>query len=196
MNIQDELILVKESQQNPKAFSPLFQLYYPKIFNYVMRRVGSVMVAEDITSEVFFKAVKNLWQFRWKGVPFSSWLYRIAGNEIKKYYRKGKYACLSLDKMREDGIIDPSDSIDLVEELRRTEDMLLQHKEFLQVQKLLRTLPSQYQEVMSLRFFEDKKIIEIAQILGKKHGTVKSLLSRGIALLKDKMLKVQYENSV
>lgn len=188
MNIEDEIKIIHDAKKNPEAFSPLFRIYYPQIFNYVARRVGGVEMAEDIVAETFFKAVKNLWQFQWRGIPFSSWLYRLAGNEVKKYYRRNKYSSFSLEKMCEEGIIEPADSSDLVEEICEAEAIFQKHTDFLKIQKLLRSLPCKYQEVISLRFFEDKKIREIAEILGKKQGTIKSCLSRGIALLRNKML--------
>ena len=71
-------------------------------------------------------------------------------------------------------------SIELIE----AEDKLKMHRDFLEIQEKISELEIKYQEVITLRFFEKKKIQEIAEILGKKEGTIKSLLHRGLEKLK------------
>ena len=88
MNIEQERELVERAKNNAEAFGELYDRYYAQIFGYVLKRTASIEVAQDVTSEVFFKALKNLRQFRWRGVPFSSWLYRIATNENANHFRK------------------------------------------------------------------------------------------------------------
>jgi RNA polymerase sigma-70 factor (ECF subfamily) len=84
MNVEQERELVERAKSNREAFGELYDQYYSRIFGYVLKRTANIEVAEDVTSEVFFKALKNLRQFRWRGVPFSSWLYRIANLLWKK----------------------------------------------------------------------------------------------------------------
>jgi len=67
------------------------------------------------------------------------------------------------------------------------EEELKRYQDFLKVQEKISQLPIKYQEVITLRFFEKKKIKEISEILGKKEGTIKSLLHRGLEKLKDLM---------
>jgi RNA polymerase sigma-70 factor (ECF subfamily) len=90
MNVEQERELVERAKNNTEAFGELYDRYYSQIFGYVLKRTASIEVTQDVTSEVFFKALKNLRQFRWRGVPFSSWLYRIATNEIANYFTKNK----------------------------------------------------------------------------------------------------------
>jgi RNA polymerase sigma factor (sigma-70 family) len=87
-----EKALIRKSQEDIKAFGELYDQHYARIFNYVLRRTASIESAQDITSEVFFKALKNLKRFRWRGIPFSSWLYRIASNEVASYWLSSKAA--------------------------------------------------------------------------------------------------------
>jgi RNA polymerase sigma-70 factor (ECF subfamily) len=84
--------------------------------------------------------------------------------------------------IRDEGF-DPPDRTLLQEEIMKAEDEIQKHQDFLEVHKELQKLPLKYQEVLSLRYFEEKKVSEIAEILGKKEGTVKSLLWRGFEKL-------------
>jgi len=171
--------LVARAKKDPQAFGQIYDQYYSQIFGYILKRTANLEAAKDITSETFFKALKKLWQFRWQNVPFSSWLYRIAGNEIVNYYRKNGRQTVALDEIAE-----PPGACDLSEEMIEAEDELQRHQDFLAIQKKITTLSVKYQEVITLRFLEKKKIKDICQILKKKEGTVKSLLSRGLEKLR------------
>jgi RNA polymerase sigma-70 factor, ECF subfamily len=190
MDLKEEQELIAAARRNPQIFGKLYEEYYPGIFRYSLRRIADARIAEDITSETFFKALKNLWKFKWQNVPFSAWIYRIATNEINYYFRKGKYKPCSLESMMETGF-DPPGQSDLETEIEEIDAQIKRHKDFLVIQQELKKLPVKYQEVIALRFFEDKKINEIAAILGKKEGTIKSLLSRGLDLLKEKWADAQ-----
>jgi RNA polymerase sigma-70 factor (ECF subfamily) len=184
VDLEEEKELVKRARRDPEVFGRLYDQYYPQIFNYVLRRVANIEIAQDITSEAFFKALKNLRQFHWRNVPFSSWLYRIATNQITDYFRKGKQEMFSLEEIS-DSITPSNPSIESEvleagEELRRHEDFLLLHEN-------ISKLPIKYQDVITLRFFESKQIKEIGEILGKREGTIKSLLHRGLKKMKKLM---------
>jgi len=185
MDLNQEKILVDSAKTNPEAFGALFDEYYSKILGYSIKRTGDVHLAEDITAETFYKAQRKLWQFKWQGVPFSAWLYRIATNEINYYFRtKKRHNSISLEALTEDGNMQFADQHNFVEELQKAEDELMRHEIFLKVKNEISKLPIKYQEVIALRFFENKTISEIGQILDKKEGTIKSLLSRGIERLR------------
>lgn len=182
MNLESEQLLIAEVKDNPEQFGRVFDEFYPRILKYCVKRTGDVTLSEDITSEVFIKAFKNIHKFQWRDITFSAWLYRIALNEISSFFRKKQH--ISLDVMIQEDGFDPPDKTLFYEEILKAEDELRRHQDFLEVQKELQKLPVKYQEVLSLRYFEEKKISEIAEILDKKEGTVKSLLSRGF----DKLL--------
>lgn len=179
---------IEKAKNDPLVFGELFEKYYSPILNYILRRVGDVQVAQDITSDVFFIVLKKLWQFRWRNIPFSAWLYRIAGNEVSHYFRKNKVRSVSLEALMNENSWEPADALDLETELKEAEALLEQHQDYLQLQKLLFALPLKYQEVLCLKYLENKKIREISLILGKKENTVKSLLKRGLDLLQKKAL--------
>ena len=190
MDLDQERVIIEASRKDPEKFGLLFDKYYETILNYVVRRVGDVAVAQDITSTVFMKAYKKMWQFRWRGLPFVAWLYRIASNEIKTYYRKGVDGLLSLEELKEESGFEPSELQNVEEELIQAEEKLQEHKQFLLVQQEIAQLDPKYQEVLHLRFFENKKIREIGDILGKNTGTVKSLVSRGLKKLRENISPV------
>ena len=150
----------------------------------MLERVANVEIAQDITSEAFFKALKNLGQFHWRNIPFSSWLYRIATNQITDYFRKNKHAVVSLEEIS-DPISASNPSIEA--EILEAEEELEKHQDFLILHENISKLPIKYQEVITLRFFENKQIKEITQIVGKREGTIKALLHRGLEKLRKLM---------
>jgi RNA polymerase sigma-70 factor (ECF subfamily) len=99
MDRNREKRLIEQAKSDPEAFGVIFDAYYPDIFGYILRRTANVEVARDIASETFFKAFRNLSKFRWRGISISSWLYRIASNEIISFFRHKKYEPESLDEL-------------------------------------------------------------------------------------------------
>ncbi|MGQ9545664.1 MAG: RNA polymerase sigma factor [Dehalococcoidia bacterium] len=185
MDLSEEKKLVRQARKNPDAFAKLYDQYYPKIFGYTLRRTANLEAAQDITSETFFRALNKLWQFRWRTISFSSWLYKIASNEVNQYFRKAEYKkASSLEELQEQGfeLISPYDP---ETELIEAQEKLRQHQDFLEIQEKIVQLPAKYQQVITLRFFEKKQIKEIAEILGKKEGTIKSLLHRAVEKLRE-----------
>ncbi|MFO7996961.1 MAG: RNA polymerase sigma factor, partial [Dehalococcoidia bacterium] len=180
MDLDEEKALIKRAQKEPGAFAQLYDHYYARIFGYILRRTANLEAAQDITSETFFEALRKLWQFRWRNISFSSWLYKIASNEINQYVRKAEYRkSASLEESQEQGF-EPISSHDPESELIEAQEELKQHQDFLKIQEKIVRLPAKYQEVIALRFFEQKQIKEMAEILGKKEGTIKSLLHRAV----------------
>jgi RNA polymerase sigma-70 factor (ECF subfamily) len=179
VDLNEEKELIKRAKRDPEAFGKIYDENYPRIFGYILKRVADINIAKDITSQTFLKALKNLWKFKWRNIPFSAWLYRIANNEIANFFRKRKSKLIPLDKVSE-----PSSNSNPLTEIIAAEKQLQKHKDFLKMQEEISKLSIKYQEVITLRFFEKKKIREISEILDKKEGTVKSLIHRGLEKLK------------
>jgi RNA polymerase sigma factor (sigma-70 family) len=173
--------LVAEAKRDPEAFGAIFDTYYGPILTYVLRRTGDADLSQDIAAQTFLKALENLWRYRFTGVPLSAWLYRIAGNELKMHYRKKRLG-YSLEALVERGF-DAEDR----DEREALEQLVREDREFAEVSAALRELPVKYQEAVSLRYMEGKKYAEIAMIMGKREGTVRSLVSRGLATLKERL---------
>ena len=182
MDLDEEKELVEKARRNPEAFGALYDQYYSPIFNYVLRRVANIEIAQDITSEVFFRALKNLGKFRWQNISVSFWLYRIATNQITDHFRKNNHKTISLEEVKE-----LTANFDLPSDFPQAEEELIRHEDFLLLHQNIAKLSIKYQEVIVLRFFEDKQIKDIARILGKREGTVKALLHRGLEKLRKLM---------
>ncbi len=181
MDLTLERALVEKAKDDPDAFGALYDAYYSQILGYVLRRTANVQAAEDIVSEVFFAALKNISRFRWRGVPFSAWLYRIANNKTATYFTRGRNGCVHLDDVPESDLGSTSSA---EEEVTNAEAELNRHQQYLALHENMRRLDIKYQEVIALRFFENKQVNEISAILGKREGTVKSLLHRGLDRLR------------
>jgi len=181
MNLEEEKYLIERAKKDPEIFGKLYDEYYPRIFGYILKRTANLEVAQDITSETFLKALRNIWKFRWQNISLSSWLYRIASNEVANFFRKKKYKTISLQETRE-----PVSNYDLLAETIEAQEELKRHKDFLDLQEKILKLPIKYQEVIVLRFLEKKQVKEIGEILSRKEGTVKSLLHRGLEKLREK----------
>jgi len=184
MTLDDEKILVERAKSDKEAFAELYDKYCSQILGYVIRRTSNIEVAQDVTSQVFFKAYKNIGHFHWQGISFSSWLYRIAANEIANYFRDTKRRQIYSNKDPDE--IEASDSSPQ-DELTQAEEDLRKHEEYLSLHENLSKLSIKYQEVITLRYFERKHLKEIGEILDKSEGTVKSLLYRGLNNLRKLM---------
>ena len=181
MNLEQERNLIEKARNSAEAFGELYDIYYDQIFGYALRRTADIDTAKDITSAVFFNALRHIKNYRWQGIPFSHWLYRIANREIVDHYNRKKHEVLGnskeiyLEAQNSDGWRASGEN-----ELRKYED-------YLDLQRYISKLPTKYQEVITLKYFEDKDIKEISSILHKPEGTVKSLLHRGIEKLRKMM---------
>ena len=189
--VLNEEKLLKEVEDDPQKFGEIYEAFYKNIFGYVFRRTTNYDAAKDIAAETFLKAFAAIGKFKWRNISVLYWLYRIATNELNKYFNSRKYMPDSLGRIREEYGVDITDYSTAETEKIRLEEDLDKHKEFMRVNGLLKKLDLKYQDVISLRFFEQKSIKEIAIILNKKEGTVKSLLSRGIDMLKVNMTRTQ-----
>jgi RNA polymerase sigma-70 factor (ECF subfamily) len=157
--------LVSRAQSGDKdAFALLYQEYVTVIYRYTYLRVGKTEQAEDITQEVFLKALNNIGGYRYKGKPFVSWLFRIAHNIIIDYYRqvnKNKFILLAetMDIMADDN---PVTTVE-------------QSMEMAKLKQVIEKLPPRQKEVISLRFGSGLSVAETAKAIGKTEGTVKKL---------------------
>jgi RNA polymerase sigma-70 factor (ECF subfamily) len=181
--LNDEEQLIKQAKIDSKAFGQLYEVYYPKIFAYVFRVSGDYNTSRDIASETFAKAYIKISSFKWKGISISSWFFRIATNELNQYFRKKKYTPFTLIDLS----VYKEISLDntFTDETNTTLSNMYIAEDFKNVQKQLRALRPVYQKVIALKYFEEMTIKEISEILGKKEGTIKSLLSRGIDQLRN-----------
>jgi RNA polymerase sigma-70 factor (ECF subfamily) len=176
--------LLARAGSDPEAFGELFDRHFDSIFGYLLRRTGDWDLSRDLSSEVFLQALRHRWRFKWRGVPVSAWLYTIATNQLRMHYRGRIRATRLLDRLTHENVLERTDSAAIQDERSAWLRDRNQAEEFERVRQAMATLPLAEQEVLALRFFEQKQSSEIAQILGKREGTVRSLLSRGLARLR------------
>jgi RNA polymerase sigma-70 factor (ECF subfamily) len=176
--------LIERARTDPDAFGTLFERHFDRIFGYLLRRTGDWDLARDLTSEVFLQALQHVWRFRWRGIPVSAWFYAIATNQLRMHFRRRQRATRLLDRLTRESGLAAFDTPAVLAERASAQRDLEQAHEFERVRRALATLPVKEQDVIALRFFEQKSGAEIAQILGKREGTIRSLLSRGLARLR------------
>ena len=85
----DDRLLVEAAQKDPSRFAELYELNFARVYGYIARRVGDRDAAQDLTSDVFHKALASIHTFEWRGVPFAGWLLRIAANMIVDRSKRG-----------------------------------------------------------------------------------------------------------
>ena len=171
--MQDEQSLVNRAQHKDKeAFAQLYEKYFDRIYRYIFLRVGSQMEAEDLTQQVFLNALKSIRSFKWRGTPFSAWLYRIAHNLVVDYLRKSKKReTAPLDEAIASGGNSPQQVVELKLDIERLAGAI---KRLTQAQR----------EVISLRFTSELPIAEVARVMGKSPGAVKALQHSAILRLR------------
>ena len=175
--LQSEQQIIEAAKQNPEHFGPLYDKYYKQIFGYVYQRMDSKDAAFDLTAQVFLKALTNLEKYEYKGVPFASWLYRIAHSEVMQLFRNNK-------KLRTINA-DVGDLRNICEEVE--EEYMEQYKSILMT--VIKDLPEDELQLIELRFFEKRAFKEIAEILNITETNAKVKLYRILERVKKTLTK-------
>jgi RNA polymerase sigma-70 factor (ECF subfamily) len=172
----DERLLVEAAQRDPAKFDQLYELHFERVYAFVASRMQDRTTAEDVTSEVFHKALANLPKYEWRGVPFVAWLLRIAANAIVDQAKRA-----AREFPAPDDPPDPAADLDLQgSELRAVE-----HRA--QLFRLVGQLPEVQKQVVYERFVEQRSIREISERLGKTEGAIKQLQLRAVQKLRAQM---------
>lgn len=170
--VQDERDLILRAQAyEPGAFAEIYERYYQGIYNYTFYRVADDPLAEDLTAEVFVKALEAIDTFTFRGVPFSAWLYRIANNLVTDHFRRRpRNNHLPLEETQIATDDNPNDMMERGFTQR-------------ELASALSMLTDEQQQVVILKFVDGLSNIEVAQVLGKTEGAIKSLQHRALASL-------------
>ena len=179
--MQDEESLVRRAQKrDQEAFAQLYEEYFDKIYRYITLKIGDAVEAEDLTQQVFLNTLGAISSFRWRGKPFSAWLYRIAHNQVVDYLRRKKRTDVPL----EETLVGGSDDPQLAAERRLDIEQVL---------AATRQLTDAQREVISLRFTSELSIAQVAEVMGKSQGAVKALQHSGIVALRRALLVKENE---
>ncbi len=175
--MQDEESVVRRAQQHDQAaLTQIYEENFDKIYRYIVLKIGDRTEAEDMTQQVFLSAFKSISSFKYrKGTPFSSWLYRIAHNQIVDYWRKkSKRPTVPLEESLASSSSSGSDP-------RQEAEHSL---EVAQLVSATRQLTKAQQEVISLRFAGELSVAQAAKAMGKSEGAVKALQHSAIVSLR------------
>ena len=185
MSPEQQQDLINQCRNSPEAFGLVFDTWYAPVFGYIFRRTADYDLSRDIAAETFLKAFLKISTFNCRGVSLSAWLYRIATNELNQYYRSSKYKPQSLQQLLENPQMEKLLHQAADNERETMEKELQAFNDYNRIRQNLLKLDLKYQEVIALRYFEQKTNTEISIILDKNEGTIKSLLSRGLEKLRN-----------
>ena len=170
-----ERLLIEAAQQNRKRFADVYDEYFEIVYAYIARRVRRRGEVEDVTAEVFRKALENLPRFKWTGAPFASWLLRIASNVIADRAKRAAREA-NVDSDEAAGSTKASPQMDL-ESAERSKHLF----------GLVNQLPDNQQRVITMRFAEEKSVREIARVLACSEGAIKQLQFRALENLRKRV---------
>ena len=174
----DQDILIRQACSNREAFARLYRMNYERVFRYCFRRLFNRHAAEDVTSTVFFRVMRTISTFEGNSNGFRNWLYRIATNAVNDH--------LKTAKKRVETIKNAAQEHGRGRAFATESDYELQKKN-LAVKQALLSLKPKYQTVITLRYFEKMKLIEIAEILGQNPATIRTQLARALSKLRKEL---------
>ncbi len=174
----EERFLVEAAQADPSKFDALYELHFERIYFFIVSRVHDRAIAEDLTSEVFHKALANLSTYEWRGAPFSAWLFRIASNAIADQYKRA-----NREQQADDDTFDPPAPSSPNPSSKELE-FVDRHAFFF---GLVEKLPEIQRRVVCERFIEERSIKEIAERLKKSEGAIKQLQFRALQTLREQV---------
>ena len=169
--------LILASKKNIKNFSVLYNKYFDKIYTYIHNKIRHDDISGDLTQRVFMKGIAEIYKYEDRGFPYSSWLYKVASNEIKKYWRKN-------NKIQTIEITE-KDTISFISELNEKDNTDTRDK-LIKAINILSKEDEKAMNLLDLRFFEQKSFKEIGLELSISHGNAKIRTYRAI----DKIRKI------
>ena len=181
-NDVDERSLVEAAQRDASRFAEIYERYFDLVYASVVRRVRDRAATEDLTSEVFRKALASLPRFKWTGAPFGAWLLRIASNLIvdratrAARERNADEPALAMAAAAIDEPVNSQSQQSNLEAAERRARLF----------GLVDALPDDQRRVVAMRFAEEKSISEIAAELHRSEGAIKQLQFRALQNLRQR----------
>jgi RNA polymerase sigma-70 factor (ECF subfamily) len=175
----DVRALVARAQQGDRAaLEELYLLHFDRIYSYLQLSVGNRHDAEDLTTQTFLRMLEAIGRFRWQSAPFSAWLFRIAHNLAMDHFRAGRRVQVEEDL---------PETLDAEE--ASAEDQALDSLGHAGMLELIQRLSAEQRQVLTLKFLFGFANAEVAGILGKTEGAVKSLQHRALASLQKHVVR-------
>jgi RNA polymerase sigma-70 factor (ECF subfamily) len=170
---------IDEAPKCPAEFGSMYDRYVDKIYRFIYTRVRDRSIAEDISGEVFFKALKNLDKYRNQGCGVGPWLYRIAANAIADHYRRDERA-VALDSLPGE----PPSSENLLE-------LVVRRERVRQIWHAIDRLPRRQREAMRLKYSQDLSTVDIARVMERSADAVKLLIYRAVQQLRQELVPLE-----
>ncbi len=166
--------LVERAKKDPEAFGVLYERYVDQIYQYIFYRTSDRYDAEDLTAKTFYKALTSLNSYRYRGLPFSAWLYRIAHNLVANWHR---------DRQRRKSI--RLDSLVLAGKEREATERVIESGERVEALRgaITRLAPDR-RELLILKLVTGLSNKEIGRVMGRSEGAVKALYHRTLLSLR------------
>jgi RNA polymerase sigma-70 factor (ECF subfamily) len=171
--------LAERGKTESDAFGVLYDRHVKRIYNYVYYRIGRSQEAEDLTERVFMQALENLPRYEFRGAPFSAWLFRIAHNLVANWHRdSGRHPTTSVDEVSHwaDRRADPPGDALGTEERQELRDAIGR-------------LPVERQQLLVMKFVEERSNNDIAREMRRTEGAVKALLHRTLVTLRQELTR-------
>jgi RNA polymerase sigma-70 factor (ECF subfamily) len=169
--------LVERAQKGERgALEELYLIHFDRIYRYLHVSVGNRHDAEDLTTQTFLKMLESIGRFRWQAAPFSAWLFRIAHNLAMDHFRARKRW------QPEEEVPEPPDSEEPSAELEAMQSIGRQS-----MLELIDKLSPEQQQVLTLKFVFNFANADVAKVLDKTEGAIKSLQHRALASLQKQL---------
>lgn len=174
---ESEQALIERAKHDADAFGELYERYVDRIYNYIYYRTSDAHEAEDLTARVFYRALGHIEEYDQRGAPFAAWLYRIAHNLVANWYRdRGRRKYVRLD-----------DLLTLAEKGLGPHHQAEQNEEAQTLLKTIARLPAERQQLLILKFVDGLSNADIAKIMNRSEGAIKSLYHRTLIALRDEL---------
>jgi RNA polymerase sigma-70 factor (ECF subfamily) len=170
-NLSDGELIRRAQAYDSAAFAEIYDCHYEGIYTYIYCRVNNTHVAEDLAAEAFLRALEGIGSFQFRGVPIAAWLHRIASNLVNDYFRE--QARRNVIPLQDELLPTASNPSDIVE----------RQFTYRRLQGALRELTDEQRQVVVLRFVQGLDIKQIAYVMGKPEGAIKSLQHRALGTM-------------
>ncbi len=174
--VEERRLIQRAQRGEAEAFGQLYRAHVQAIYRYLVHRVNDVQIAEDLTGDVFTRALKDLARYVDQGKPFVAWLYRIAHARVVDHYRR-------MDRRPQETNVE-------VEVLTISHDMdepMIRRQAARVLRQAISELTDDQQQVVTLRFIEGYSINDVALIMQKKPNAIKALQHRALRTLASKL---------
>lgn len=177
MDRADEQRWLRQAQRgDAEAFAELYRAHVQAIFRYIMHRISDPHLAEDLTADVFTRALQGLANYQDQGKPFVAWLYRIAQARVIDHYRRSGRRPVESDVEAEPIPVDAN-----------MDEAMLRRQAARALRAAIGELTGDQQQVIILRFIEGYRVEAIAELMGKQPNAIKALQHRALRTLASRL---------